>query len=284
MRSYYNDTNDNISEKTETNAASQNTPQKNYYKKLDGGDMFIDELPHGEQYTPGEIRSKENEIKELEEKEKAENNGKMISNFYVSDADIDKTERNVKAIATFYLFGFIASMILGMVSRYSGIFLGLLLISLSILLFFIKQREGYNQNASKALGVAVGIPGALMVILNIIFNDDTATPYMVLLTFAAVVAAGYVQNTENTMYMNENAKDLIQAVCVDIEKKYVSDDEGTRHLECYPVFEIEYKGMHKRLKARFKYTNPPAIGTKRIIHINPDNLDEWYDPQSMNMM
>ena len=84
--------------------------------------------------------------------------------------------------------------------------------------------------------------------------------------------------------MVENAKELIQAVCVDIVKQVRHDDEDGTYIELYPVFEIEYKGMRKRLEARFPYRNPPAIGTKRIIHINPDNLDEWYDPQNMKQM
>ena len=264
--------------------SAEKKPAKNYYRKSDGGGMFIDGLPDEGEYTPGEIRSKINDIKNLEQKEKDENNGKMISDSYLSDEEINKTVNKVKAGMALYTVAFAAAIIAGRASHCAGLLIGLLLLSLSIMLFRNKQPEGYNQNSSKYMGAALGISGLMMIIFNLFFKDDTATVPMVFVLFIAIVAAGYLQNAENTEYMVENAKELIQAVCVDIEEKIVTNDEGSRYIERYPVFEIEYKGMHKRLKARFKYTNPPSIGTKRIIHINPDNLDEWYDPQNMKQM
>ena len=91
--------------------SAEKKPAKNYYRKSDGGGMFIDGLPDEGEYTPGEIRSKINDIKNLEQKEKDENNGKMISDSYLSDEEINKTVNKVKAGMALYTVAFAAAII-----------------------------------------------------------------------------------------------------------------------------------------------------------------------------
>ena len=263
----------------------KNEPDKFYYNTSARNGMFINddksEFDENRSYSVDSISGKISDLQKQEMEEMVQNGGKMVSESYFSDSNFKKSLFKLKAGIIIYVIAFIAALGFGFAFSRVGLFMGLILISLSVLLLLNKQPEGYNQNSSKTLGIALGIPGVLMAILNIAFKDDSATLVMVFALFFAIFLACMHQSNENKKYMLEHATELIQAECVKVEKETRQTEDRTI-IEFYPVFEIEYKGMRKRLRARSAYTKPPEVGFKRIIYVNPDNLDEWYDPQNMS--
>ena len=220
-----------------------------------------------------------NEIIRREQKERENNNGKMISDSYETDKAVKRALFRSDALMALFFAGLLLSLIALAFGR-CGLVLGALLGIYGGMLFRAPTAEGLYKNNGKIMGLALIIPGVLMALLNIIKKDDSATPLLVGALVLAICVASYAAKGDTDKYLDEKVNYPIEAECVDIIEEHVSsEDSDTTYY--YPIFEIDYKGMHKRLPKLHRTRNKkklPDIGAKRFIRINPDNFDEWYYP------
>ena len=220
-----------------------------------------------------------NEIIRREQKERDNNNGKMISDSYETDKAVKRMLFKADALIGLFSAGMLFSLVASLFGR-GGLVLGALLGIYGGMLFRAPTAEGLYKNNGKIVGLALIIPGTLMFLFNIINKDDSATLLMFGALLLAICIASYVAQADTGEYLDEKVNYPIEAECVDIIEEHVSsEDSDTTYY--YPIFEIDYKGMHKRLPKLHRTRNKkklPDIGAKRFIRINPDNFDEWYYP------
>ena len=268
------------------NGKEKKEKKKNYYRTSSGSGMFINELKdefnEDRKYSFSDVKSVINEIKKQEEIEKEENGGKMISDSYLTFfSDMPKESKTKFIVVTALSILGLLLILPSMLFECTGVVLGGLFTMWGGLLRKSPPTPtDYNRNNAKYFSYALLIPGIGMIVTNLVFKEPIVVIWLVIFMFVTLLVCLLI-NRENANYMLNNATELIQAVCVDIEEQVRHTSEGGSYIELYPVFEIEYKGMRKRLKSRFAYKRPPEIGFKRILYINPNNLDEWYDPQHM---
>ncbi len=98
--------------------------------------------------------------------------------------------------------------------------------------------------------------------------------------FAAVfLVVGLILLVAIPSYMDKKHASCTQPVSgriVDMVKEYM---EIHRTPNYAPVFEYVYNGVVYREKSVLNYSKKPTIGEERILMIDPNNPEKWFDPK-----
>ena len=219
--------------------------------------------------------------RQMEQAEKMKNGGKMISNDSYTEAcsDPNKTvftpNQGIKLL-TVLAISFACAYIMFAIGKVGWSF-GLLYIGMSVILSF-KDQRGIRQNLP--LANAFLIFGIAMILSDIITGSLAVIAVLFLISLVYIVIKKSAIDSKKDREKRERTTYLIEAVCIRIDKDTESGSNHSSYTVLRPVFEIHYLGMTKRLKSYKRYKNLPYIGERRMIYINPDNFDEWYDPSA----
>ena len=283
------------------NTMNENEYNNNDFMRNDdtSGNMFLndkynDDMPLPEPRNIYEAISDVSDImkdySQMANEEKKRNGGKMISDTTYAQKISDpntillpaRQGKAVLALIAAIIIGAMASLIMGK----AGFAFGIFYIGTGLLLS-LKDQSG--KRVKLPLALVFLLFGLAMIITDIITGNNLASAILFLISMVPILITNNIIISKRDKSIRERATYQIEAVCIKIDEdvRQSSDssyDEEVRQssdssYKVYrPVFEINYMGMTKRLMGYQKYRNLPYIGERRMIYINPNNFDEWYDP------
>lgn len=245
-------------------------------------DKYNDDMPLPEPRNIYEAISDVSDImkdySQMANEEKKRNGGKMISDTTYAQKISDpntillpaRQAKAVLALIAAIFIGAMASLIMGK----AGFAFGIFYIGTGLLLSLKDQR---GKRVKLPLALVFLLFGLAMIITDIVTGNNLASAILFLISMVPILITNNIIISKRDKSIRERATYQIEAVCIKIDEE-VRQSSDSSYKVYRPVFEINYMGMTKRLMGYQKYRNLPYIGERRMIYINPNNFDEWYDP------